>query len=189
MSNSDRYWLRVCNIIAENTKCLSTKIGVVVVKNGKYILSTGYNGPPTGCPHCDDPSYRSRLFSIREKDLNGYPALFDVAPELCPRQSLGFKSGEGIEYCQAAHAERNAVTIAARLGHSLEGATMYMNCGIPCFECAKTIVNAGIKEVVVKTDFIYDKKGLTGLDMLMNGRVKIRVMEGIEDEKGAKHRD
>ena len=192
MGSRDRYWLSVCNTIAENTKCLSIKIGVVVVKDDRYILSTGYNGPPAGSRHCDDLKYRQMLFDKNygvEGNKLGYHAVVKDDIKLCPRGVMGFKSGEGLEYCQSAHAERNAIAVAARLGHSLEGATMYMNCGIPCFECAKSIINSGISNIVVRSDFIYDKKGLSGLDILMNGGIKIRVMEGVGDEKGAKHRD
>ncbi len=45
------------------------------------------------------------------------------------------------------HAEHNAILNAARLGHKTEGATLYTQ-GIPCKECMKAIINAGIKKVI-----------------------------------------
>ena len=45
------------------------------------------------------------------------------------------------------HAERNAIYNAARIGVSTNGAKMYMTCGIPCADCARGIINAGIKEI------------------------------------------
>jgi dCMP deaminase len=122
----------------------------VIVKDDRFIISTGYNGPPMGCTHCEG---------------------------VCPRKKRGFKSGEGLEYCPAAHAERNAISVAARLGHATEGYTMYMNCNIPCFECAKSIINAGITEIVV-TDFIdYEHHGILGRDLFAQAGVKIRKFE------------
>src|SRR3989338_2955707 len=46
------------------------------------------------------------------------------------------------------HAERNAIFNAVRFGASLKGCTLYTN-GIPCMDCARAIVQSGIKKVVV----------------------------------------
>jgi dCMP deaminase len=48
------------------------------------------------------------------------------------------------------HAERNAIYNAARTGVSTEGATMYLTCGWPCADCARGIINAGIKTVCIE---------------------------------------
>jgi dCMP deaminase len=45
------------------------------------------------------------------------------------------------------HAEQNAVINAARIGVSTNGCKMYMTCSIPCADCAKAIINAGIVEI------------------------------------------
>lgn len=45
------------------------------------------------------------------------------------------------------HAERNAIYNAARIGVSTKGCTMYLSCGIPCSDCARGIINAGIKRI------------------------------------------
>ena len=45
------------------------------------------------------------------------------------------------------HAEANAITKIARSGNSSEGATMYITAS-PCIECAKLIIQAGIKRVI-----------------------------------------
>ena len=49
--------------------------------------------------------------------------------------------------CYAVHAEQNAIIQAAKLGVSIEGATLYCT-HQPCILCAKMIVNAGIVRVV-----------------------------------------
>lgn len=175
--NWDKYWFDMCNTIAINSKCLSRKIGAIVVKDNKFIVSGGYNGPAIGCQHCDEREYREWLGKLAKSEGciftgDGY---FYYEDRDCPRRYFGFKSSEGIKYCQAAHAERNAIDIAARLGRAVEGFSMYMNCGIPCLECAKSIVNSGISEVIV-TDVnkIYESSGITGKDILTMGKVKIR---------------
>ena len=48
------------------------------------------------------------------------------------------------------HAERNAIYNAARIGVSTKGCTMYLTCGIPCADCARGIINAGISKIYVR---------------------------------------
>jgi dCMP deaminase len=45
------------------------------------------------------------------------------------------------------HAERNAIYNAARIGVSTKGTTMYLSCGLPCADCARGIINSGIKRI------------------------------------------
>ena len=67
----------------------------------------------------------------------------------CLRVKLGIASGTRHELCYAVHAEQNAIIQAAKLGVSVEGATLYST-HQPCVICAKMIINSGIKRVVYK---------------------------------------
>ena len=67
------------------------------------------------------------------------------------------KSGEGLEWCVAGHAERNALINAARFGIETKGTTMYMDCGTPCTPCLVEIINAGIEEIVITKEHYYDQ--------------------------------
>jgi dCMP deaminase len=51
------------------------------------------------------------------------------------------------KYYWFSHAEQNAIINAARVGVSTDNSIMYMTCAIPCTECAKAIINAGIVEI------------------------------------------
>jgi dCMP deaminase len=51
------------------------------------------------------------------------------------------------------HAERNVIYRAARKGKCTDGSTLYTN-GIPCIECARAIIQAGIKRVVYNLNWI-----------------------------------
>ena len=77
----------------------------------------------------------------------------------CPRYvpEFGFKSGEGLEWCVAGHAERNALINAARFGIATKGTIMYMDCGTPCTPCLVEIINAGIEEIVITKEHYYDQ--------------------------------
>lgn len=50
------------------------------------------------------------------------------------------------------HAERNAIYNAARIGVSTKGCTMYLTCDIPCADCARGIINAGISKIFIMRD-------------------------------------
>ena len=140
----DLYFLRIAREVSKNSKCLSRKIGSVLVRD-KSIISTGYNGPAIGVKHCNErpQSFYSSL------ETPGQPVIDDrMCYNECPRRHLGYKSGEGLHLCQAGHSERNALIQAAKNGISTLGTTLYCYCGIPCKDCSIEIVNAGIKELI-----------------------------------------
>ena len=146
----DKYFLNICNVVASNSKCLSRKVGAIIVQD-KSIISTGYNGPPRGVPSC------SERFEIDDVFFELCKKKRPKKTNICPRRTLGFKSGEGLEYCVAGHAERNCIVNAAREGIKVKGSIMYMNCNIPCTPCLVEIINAGISEIVVTGMESYDK--------------------------------
>jgi dCMP deaminase len=159
----DEFYYNVARQIARNSKCLSRRIGAILVKD-KLIIATGYNGPPRGIMKCD---VRTDLI---EQGI-------ELQEGVCPRRTMGFPSGKGIEVCIAAHAEANCINMCARKGIASEGATMYMTCGIPCKECMIKIIQAGIEELVVTSMDLYDQ--LSGW-LLENSEVKVRLFDFIE---------
>ena len=116
----NEYFMRIARQVATRSTCLRRHVGAVVVKD-KRILSTGYNGAPSGLPHCDETS--------------------------CLRDKLGIPSGQRQEICRGLHAEQNAIIQAALHGVSIRGSDIYVT-HQPCITCAKMIINAGIIRVV-----------------------------------------
>lgn len=169
MNNWDKYFLDVCNIVASNSKCVSRKIGAIIVRD-KSIISTGYNGSPRGVPQCT-----ARFFldnKLKEAVADWHVKTGKPIDRLeCPRKLLGYKSGEGLEWCIAGHGERNALINAAREGIITKGATMYMNCSIPCTPCLIEIINAGIEEIVVTKLEYYD---LMSQYLVEQSKLKVR---------------
>ena len=150
----DEYHLSMCNAVAANSKCLSRKIGAILVRDN-CILVTGYNGPPKGVPHCGEE--RLKKDAYLQQHFGATIVSMEELNHTCPRQILGAKSGERLDLCPAGHAERNVLITAARHGIKTNHATMYMNCPIPCSPCLIEIINAGIKEIVVTEMSFYDK--------------------------------
>jgi dCMP deaminase len=56
------------------------------------------------------------------------------------------------KYFWIEHAERNSIYNAARIGVKLKGSTIYLTSGLPCMDCARGIVNSGIKIVYCKSE-------------------------------------
>ncbi len=177
MNDWDTYFMEIAKKVSSRSKCLSRQVGVVVVKNNKFPVSTGYNGPPMGIKSCSDNDTRSNWWIGRVKDTRKtYVAIMNDL-NTCPRKIAGYQSSARLHHCPAAHAERNAIDIAARLGHSLEGCKMYLHGPTPCLECSKSIINAGITEVI-SSGSTYDidrySNGISGVEMLRRAKINLR---------------
>ena len=70
------------------------------------------------------------------------------------------------------HAESNAITKVARSSNSSEGATLYVTSS-PCIECAKLIIQAGIRRVVYEEEYHTPD----GIDLLKRAGVEIEHLE------------
>ena len=64
------------------------------------------------------------------------------------KDDLDWRQERPEKYYWFEHAERNAIYNAALIGVSTEDTTMYLTCGIPCTDCARGIINAGISKIV-----------------------------------------
>ncbi len=174
--NWDSYFLNICNSVATKSPCLSRNIGAIVVRD-KSIISTGFNGPARGIPHCgrDRVLKDNKLEEALCIDFHINGASF--ADSICPRKLMEFPSGEGMQWCPAQHAEENCISNAARNGVSVLGCTIYLNTIISCKNCFSTLINAGIVEIVCLEDKLYDKYSKFIID---NSSIKIRTFK-VED--------
>lgn len=121
----DKYFLEIAKLVSTRSTCLRRQVGAILVKD-KRILSTGYNGAPTGLKHCDEVG--------------------------CLREKEKVPSGQRHELCRALHAEMNALLQACSYGINPKGATLYST-NQPCILCAKMLINAGIQKVVILADY------------------------------------
>ena len=128
------YFLAMAKMCAHQATCMRRRYGAVVVGKDKTIISTGYNGAPSGQCDC-------------------------LQNNKCWRRENNVPSGSMYEKCLSVHAEMNALIQAGKMANT---GTLYL-CGVdadngdyinakPCFICAKLIVNAGIELVVCRTE-------------------------------------
>lgn len=147
---SDKHFFKLCNLVAENSNCLSRKIGAVLARNNR-ILAFGWNHTPDRVQDC---SYRyvfdqALLKALKQNEV--------IDTNICPRRSLGYRSGEGLEWCIAEHAERDCLIQCAKYGIATDGSTLYCNSGVPCQACMVELLDAGVQEIVCKTIDYYDE--------------------------------
>jgi dCMP deaminase len=116
----DKYFLDIAELVAVKSKDPSTKVGAVIVDENNIIRGMGYNGFPRGVEYDD----KSRLERPKK-------------------------------YFFMVHAEANAIVHTGR--NMATGCTLYSSCiprenggGLPCCECTKLIIQAGIIEVVCR---------------------------------------
>ncbi len=123
MNKWDERMMGMAQLVSTWSSCykVNRKVGAVIVKD-KRILTTGYNGAGSGISSCVDRGF-------------------------CLREQMNIPSGTRHEICYAVHAEQNAIIQAAKLGVSVQGATLYCT-HQPCSICAKMIINSGITRVV-----------------------------------------
>lgn len=136
----------ITRLVAQRSTCLRRQVGAIIVKE-KKILTTGYNGAPSGTAHC-----------------------LDVG---CLREKIGIPSGERHELCRGLHAEQNAIIQAAQHGISIKGSILYSTIQ-PCSLCAKMIINAGITAVYYE-DGYPDKLALELFEEAQVDLVKLKL--------------
>ena len=117
----DEYFIGISREVAKRATCDRGMSGCVIVKN-RRIVSTGYVGAPSGVEHCDEAGH------LLKKALK--------------------EDGSTSLHCvRTTHAEANAIAQAAKHGVSVDGSTVYCKME-PCLDCAKLLINSGIKRVV-----------------------------------------
>lgn len=115
----ENYFMGITTLVSKRSTCRRRSVGAVIVKD-RRILTTGYNGAPSGIRHCIEVG--------------------------CLREEMKVASGERHELCRGIHAEQNAIIQAALHGVSIRDAVLFCT-NLPCSICAKMIINAGIRKI------------------------------------------
>jgi len=140
--SKDNYFMKIAEVVSLRSTCIKRNVGAVLVKDN-HILSTGYNGAPSGIPHC--------------------------TPDICVRKYL--EPGEKPELCRGVHAEINCIIQAALHGTAIEGDTSLYYTTFPCMSCLKLIINAKIKRLIYKEG--YNMENIVKADLLKGSSIEI----------------
>ena len=117
----DAYFMRIALAVRSRANCTGRRVGAIIVRD-RRILSTGYNGTPSGMTNCEEGGCHRCIH---------------------PEQ---YAPGEGYDICICVHAEQNALLAAARFGVAIEDCTIYTTLQ-PCFGCLKELLQANVREV------------------------------------------
>jgi dCMP deaminase len=133
----DHYYMEIALAVRKRANCLGARIGAVLVVDNR-VVSTGFNGTPAGFPNC--------LKGGCVRCLDRYYGEIGH-PEWASDAALAEAATKQLDLCICVHAEANAMLTAARLGHRIEGSTLYAT-HKPCFMCLKEGVQAGVGRIV-----------------------------------------
>lgn len=159
-----------CLLVSQRSTCLRSQVGAVVVRDGR-IVSMGYNGPISGMPPCVQPNSL-----IDDLDIKNPYFSTPEGREYSERRCLGAGCTRSL------HAETNAIAFAARAGVSVEGCILYCTMS-PCINCAKVIVNSGIKEL----KYLESYRDSSGLELLKKAGIKVTQLDLLWGDKVVSH--
>jgi dCMP deaminase len=121
MVNKDGYYLNIAKAVSLAGTCPRRQVGCVLVNSKGHIIATGYNGVARWLPHCSE-----------------HP---------CPGANK--QSGEGLDACEAIHAEQNALLQCSDV-HDI--AACYVTVS-PCIHCIKLLMNTSVKRIVFINEY------------------------------------
>ena len=130
-------FMEIAEIVAKSSKCDISKVGAIIVKQGR-IISAGYNGTVSGAHNQCEEVVEGKIVTNRN----------------------------------VVHAESNSIFFAAKVGISTDQCTMYTTLS-PCFECAKAIIQSGIKFVYYKEAY----RDISPIEYLKSNGVCVTMYE------------
>lgn len=152
-------FMEMAEVLAKLGTCPRKAVGAIIVRDGRAI-SWGYNGAPSGLPHCEDNHHGWQLKPEHAAELD--PA--DVA-DMEEEQIRNFGCRN------ATHAEANALAFAARQGISTDGGELFVTVS-PCDVCSKLLIAAGIRRVYYREEY-RDPAGIELLRLANIGAVHL----------------
>ena len=150
MPDYKKFFKKILKDTEEMSTCARMRVASLIVKDGR-IVSTGWNGIPSGKMHCRDFFYNR-----------------DVT-----RDMLGYADHHKFSEKNEIHAEQNAIGFAARNGLSAKDSDLYISVS-PCVYCAKLIWAAGIKNVYYVKE--YDRS-TEGIEFLSENNIKCEELK------------
>ena len=167
MNRYDKKYLRMAEIWATNSYATRSKVGALIIKDN-MIISDGYNGTPHGFDNACEVEVKC---DVETDSLDAGESIcikYNRDCSCCPHHYFVTKP-------EVLHAEANAITKVAKSTNSSDGSTLYVTLS-PCLECAKLIIQAGIKRVVYKDEY----RLKDGLELLKKAGIEVEQIEDLD---------
>lgn len=117
----DETFIALCLSLGQQSTCIRRHVGCILVNKHNHIIGSGYNGNAAGLAHCI------------------------AAP--CSGSKL--PSGEGLDRCEAIHAEQNALMQCS----NINTITIAYVSTFPCMHCIKMLLNTSCQHIVYCNDY------------------------------------
>jgi dCMP deaminase len=133
--NTHQFFIDIAKAYAKQSTCIRRRYGSVIVDpTSKLQISAGFNGAPRSKAHCTDEGW-------------------------CVREALGIPQGKDYTFCRSNHSEQNALIFCKQPTQDCilylygEDVTTGMPINaVPCFQCTKLLLNAGITKAITKVN-------------------------------------
>ena len=122
----DDTFMEIAHAMSKRATCPRRQVGTVLVNSFYHIVGTGFNGNPRNMPHCIDK----------------------------PCSGAYLSSGEGLEACEALHAEQNALLQCK----DVDDIEVCYCTSAPCIHCTKMLMNTSCNRIVAIGDYIHSGK-------------------------------
>lgn len=152
---SNQTFMRIAYQVASESKAEKRKVGAVIVKDNN-IIALGYNGTPSGFDNYCEDEVENFSYEQNENKLEA-------------GENFGTKQKLLKTRPEVLHAESNAISKCARSTYSSEGADIFVTTA-PCIECAKLIIQAGIKNVFWSEEY----KSMDGIRLLEKANIYVK---------------
>lgn len=163
----DEMYMTLASNMSKLSTCARVQVGAILIADDRPLLS-GYNGSPKGHEHCID------IYQAKYECFKGSVIYNDETFEEFMNSPIIREEHGKFSRLHEIHAEINIVAQAAAKGLATKGTKLYITHS-PCNDCCKSILTAGIKEVVFKE--LYDRE-TEGLEILIKSGVLVRQLHG-----------
>ena len=151
---TDEHFLNMAILNSQRGTCSRRKVGCVVVNHLNHIIATGYNGVAASRPHCTDK----------------------------PCAGAKCESGEGLDLCEAIHAEANALLQC----RDVDSITTIYCTDSPCVHCVKLLLNTSCTKIIFLREYphgiskkLWEDAGRQWIKLETVSRVRPRLLEFI----------
>lgn len=150
----DNVYMNIAFEISKLSKCVSKKVGCIVVKDQR-ILASGYNGTPSGFLNCSE-NFDKNNFNRNEH--HEWSNIYEI------------------------HGELNLICFCAKNGIELKDSVLYTTLK-PCYQCTKNIIQSGIIKIIYKDEYDLESKNNKETDNFLNeNHVKIEKLITTKEE-------
>lgn len=163
----DCVYMEMAISMSKLSYAIRSKVGAIILSKNGQIISQGFNGTPSGQDNCCE-EVQCNCKWVHGCCKNSEPIDKILKHKNCVEFCKDCEYVKLVTKPEVLHAESNAITKCAKWYNTTDGGTIYVTLS-PCFDCAKLIIQSGIKRVV----FLDLYRKTDGLDYLVSSGINV----------------